>query len=545
MKTPLCHLHNLLLTTLIALCMGNIDTLRAQTRIDSLLRELDHTIDNQALYIKSKYARIDSFTKAMMQQQLARQTEAEYPLCRALTEEYIPFKFDSAYLYATHSLKLARQIGNRTAVQECQLTLANILMTGGLFEEAMGVLNGLKSSEMAPEQQALLYSTYDLTFLHHAKYIGTGPYTSPETQTMRNAYLDSLSRVVEYKPENYRMLSRLYIEREEPALAKLRLQELLHELPMGTRAYAIVASSLAFCYELVPEGELRKEYLIRSAISDLRGAVRENESLRQLALLLFKEGDIDRAHRYISISIADANFYNARLRCIEAANTYPIIQEAYREIRDAHLKRLQNLTIVAVLLFVIVGCIGLVLHNRIKALRKTRSALSKSNEELRHLNERLTDSNCLKQEQVASVLVLCSSYINKLERQQAMTHNLLSLGKVAQLKEAVSSSQMLNEEIREFYHTFDRMVLKLYPDFVEKINQLLREEERISPSNEEGLTTELRIYALICLGIADSAQIARFLRYSSNTVYTYRTKMRNKAIDKLRFEEQIRSMGLY
>lgn len=510
---------------------------------ERLLVELDKTIAEREHYIDKKYDRIWELKKQLFDNGEVADDE-KFRLYRALTEEYIPFKFDSAYYYATHTIDIAKELNEWEQEAECRITLANILMTGGRFSEAIEELDRLDSRSLSRELKALHYSIYDLTYMHRAKYLGGG-IDDRATQVRHQAYIDSLRDVADYEPNNYRMNSRLYIEREEPEFAKMHLKKLLSEVEEGTRAYAIVAGSLAFCYELEPEGDKHKEYLIRSAISDIKGAVRENESLRQLSYILFEEGDIERAHTYISIAIADANFYDARLRCIEAANTYPIIQEAYRKMRDNQMNRMKYMTVGSILAMLIAVGIGIILINRMRALSKARKQQRIINAKLREMNEQLSGANHLKQELITSFLVLCSSYINKMERQQSMTHNLLSLGKINQLKEVTSSSQMINNEIREFYRQFDEMVLKLYPDFVERINQLLREEERITLNENEGLVTELRIYALVCLGISDSSHIARFLRYSNNTVYTYRTKIRNKARDKEHFEEQVRAINLY
>lgn len=510
---------------------------------ERLLVELDKTIAERERYIDKKYERIWGLKQQLFDSGEVAEVE-RFRLYRALTEEYIPFKFDSAYYYATHTIDIAKRLNEWEQEAECRITLANILMTGGRFSEAIEELDRLDSRSLSRELKALLYSTYDLTYMHRAKFLGGG-IDDRATQIRHQAYIDSLRDVADYEPNNYRMNSRLYIEREEPEVAKIHLKKLLSEVEEGTRAYAIVAGSLAFCYELEPEGDKHKEYLIRSAISDIKGAVRENESLRQLSYILFEEGDIERAHTYISLAIADANFYDARLRCIEAANTYPIIQEAYRKMRDNQMNRMKYMTVGSILAMLIAVGIGIILINRMRALSKARKQQRIINAKLREMNEQLSGANHLKQELITSFLVLCSSYINKMERQQAMTHNLLSLGKINQLKEATSSSQMINNEIREFYHQFDEMVLKLFPNFVERINQLLRDEERITLNENEGLITELRIYALVCLGISDSSHIARFLRYSNNTVYTYRTKIRNKARDKEHFDEQVKAIGLY
>ena len=97
----------------------------------------------------------------------------------------------------------------------------------------------------------------------------------------------------------------------------------------------------------------------------------------------------------------------------------------------------------------------------------------------------------------------------------------------------------------ELYAKFDSIFLNIYPDFIEEFNNLLVPEERIYPKQDELLTTELRIYALIRLGITDSNKIASFLRYSLRTVYNYRTKVRNKsAVTRGDFEDYVKKIGL-
>lgn len=515
------------------------------SRTDSLLKILDNTIEQRQTYIDNKHQKIWQLKNMLIDPSDRRDQEQELKLYRDLTEEYIAFKFDSAYYYATQSIRLAEAVSNKKVETECRITLANILMTGGRFSEALSELGKLNSRTMDRKTKALYYSAYDLTFLHQAKYIGGGNILIPNNLDIRQKYIDSLRQELDYLPGNYRMISRVYIETDQPEVAKHHLKELLQKIEFGTRAYAIVAGSLAYCYQVHPEAEARKEYLILSAISDIMDAVCENESLRQLALILFEEGDIPRAHKYISLAIADANFYDAHLRCIEAAATYPIIQEAYREVRDRDIKHLKILTIVSITLLVVAVVTGIILLNRMRALHSARAKLTNTNQQLSQMNSQLSETNQLRQKQITQFLVLCSSYITKMEQQQAKTYNLLNLGKIQQLKDSLTSPRMLNQEIREFYSTFDRMILKSYPNFINQVNELLRKEERIELGEGDGLTTELRIYALILLGIDDSSQIARFLRYSNNTVYTYRTKMRNKAIDKGLFEENIAKIKPY
>ena len=320
-----------------------------------------------------------------------------------------------------------------------------------------------------------------------------------------------------------------------------------------------MTSILAFIYQSTGQREKQKEYLIKSAIADIRGVVKENNSLRALAELLYEEGQLQRADVYMKRSMEDANFYNARLRNVQASRMLPVIDHAYQVEKQKHQQVLQIFLVVTSLLTLFLACAVWYVIRQVKKLARARQDLLAMNEELKLLNERLTEvnqrqhetndslteANHIKEEYVGRFMGLCSTYIDKLEGYRRMLNKQAASGKVEELYKTLKSSRFIDEELKEFYQNFDNSFLSIFPDFVKRFNELLPEEERIIPKQDERLTTELRIFALIRLGITDSAKIAGFLRYSITTIYTYRSKLKNRSLCRDNFEEEVMKIGSF
>ena len=185
---------------------------------------------------------------------------------------------------------------------------------------------------------------------------------------------------------------------------------------------------------------------------------------------------------------------------------------------------------------------------RLSLARKTMDDMNKElkhiNGDLQELNARLQESNRVKEEYIGYVLNMCSVYIDKLEEFRKMLARKVKAGQLDDLVKTIHSTTFVTGELKEFFHTFDSVFLKLYPKFVNDFNNLLQENERIYPKEGELLTPELRVFALIRLGISDSGKIATFLHYSSQTVYNYRLKVRSKSfLSKEDFLNMVQKIG--
>ena len=306
---------------------------------------------------------------------------------------------------------------------------------------------------------------------------------------------------------------------------------------------AICAWTLSEAYKKTGDKAMEKENLLISAISDLKSSVREYISLRQLALVLYEEGDLDRAYEFMTIAVEDAAKRNARQRIIELNDTYPMINGIYVETVRNQKKSLERyIAIITVMALLLVGMLFYMRRQMVKiakARREVEEAYNRQNkltEELRASNEKLTDANNaiaeiseLKEVYIGRYMDQCLTYIEKLDTYRKTMGKLVNSGKTSELKSLLKSSTVVDDELKAFYDQFDKTFLSLFPTFVEEFNSLLLPEEAILPKKEGALNTELRIYALIRLGITDSDKIAKFLRYSLTTIYNYRTKVRNKA----------------
>lgn len=315
---------------------------------------------------------------------------------------------------------------------------------------------------------------------------------------------------------------------------------------------------MAWAYQRLGNIDKQKENLLISSIADLQASVREYVSLRQLAVLLFKEGDIENAHEFLQIAMDDAQKCNARLRILEINDIFPIVSAAFvQKIQEQKMQQRVSIVIISLLVLFLLAAIWRIwkqMKKTSEAHRETKEAnnqLKRLNAELVDFNKRLTEANHaiaenskIKEEYIAQFMDQCSLYIEKFDAYRKSLNKLLSAGKIDDLKKVLKSTDLMDDELKAFYRNFDATFLKLFPTFVTDFNKLLISEGQIVLKKEGQLNTELRVFALIRLGITDSVKIAQFLRYSVTTIYNYRTKTRNKALgNRNELEKQVMEIG--
>lgn len=301
--------------------------------------------------------------------------------------------------------------------------------------------------------------------------------------------------------------------------------------------------TLSDAYEAIGDTSSQIKYLASTAIMDIKMAEREYASLQKLALLMYHQGNLDRAYNYLSCSMEDAVAANARLRFLEVTQIYPIIDNAYQkkeaEKRDATRRLLIGISVLAFLLIIAT----FYLYYWMKKLSVMRRNLYKANKKLVEANRNLAQTGKIKEVYIAKYLDRCVVYLEKLEQYRRSLEKLAMASKIDQLFKTIRSEEFIRDERKLFYDEFDRSFLDLFPNFVEDFNNLLTDDGKIYPKKDEHLNTELRIFALIRLGVTDANRIAHFLGYSLATVYNYRSKIRNKAKgDKDRFEQDVMNL---
>ena len=300
-------------------------------------------------------------------------------------------------------------------------------------------------------------------------------------------------------------------------------QMLTTSLDLRQKAYIYYTLSMA--YEVKNEPDMQIYYLAQTAIIDLSTSVREYASLQKLARLIYHHGDLKRAYSYLSCSMEDAVACNARLRFAEVTEFYPIIDHAYSQ-KEAQEKRMVVILLVCMgILAILLIILASYLYYGLKKLSITRKYLYLSNKELQAANESLAQTGKIKEVYIARYLDRCVSYLEKLEQYRRSLEKLAMASRIDDLFKAIRSEQFLRDERKNFYNEFDKSFLELFPNFIEDFNKLLTDEGKIYPKPGEILNTELRIFALIRLGVTDANRIAHFLGYSLATVYNYRSKI--------------------
>jgi len=372
-------------------------------------------------------------------------------------------------------------------------------------------------------------------------------------------YRDSVLQVVQAQDRLAREIREfVFYNRNELDQSLQMAHDLLAETPINDPKYALYAYRVACNYRDLGNIEKEKEYLIRSAIADIQNGIKDNASLTMLAMILYREKEIARAYDYIQFSLADAAFFKAPLRYIELSNVLPVINDAYHIRLEKQKRTLEHylLLISFLAVFLISSLVFIVMQFRNLAnvrtdlqvanqkLNQLNAELSGANEQLNGLNNQLVESNLIKEQYIGHFLNRCSNYIEKLENYQKHVHKQVVARKFTELFESTKSNRLIDAGLAEFYETFDQTFLILFPNFVEQINSLFNPEDRFELRKGELLNTELRIFALIRLGIADSSKIASLLRYSVNTIYNYRVKVKNKCnIPRDEFEERVKRIG--
>ncbi len=528
---------------------------RRATRIDSLINELDTVITNRSRYFEIKETRISTLKSSLAS---ARDDRDRFDILGTLIDEYNPYNTDSALMYSLEREAVANKIGDPARIYNARMNRAAALSAIGMYPEVIELMEDIKTDDLPGYLHPFYFHIMRTLYGRLADYSAFEP-ERKRYEELTDAYRDSLMRVNEpgSLPFTISRADQLNAHgRPGEALAVMAEFMDTHELTEHDKA--ICAWTLSESYALQGNIDGQKEQLLLSAISDMKSAVREYISLRSLALLLYKEGDLDRAYRFLNVCVEDASKSNARHRIIELNETYPMINGIYIDAMKRQKKSLQwALAIITVISLSLLGALFFIKKqmSKIAAARKTieennirlntlNSRLTESNRELCEANRSIAENSRVKETYIGRYMDQCLEYIERLDSYRKSIAKMASTGKTEELKKMVKSSAAIDDELKLFYGHFDTTFLKLFPTFVEDFNKLLVPEEAIVPKKPGSLTTELRIFALIRLGITDSDRIAKFLRYSITTIYNYRTRVRNKAAgDRSKLEEQVLLIG--
>lgn len=544
---------------IIFLCLCTICMCRLHaadsSRADSLLLKLDQAIKERPIYMEQKELKL-----VELKRQLHRQIpdEERFAILGTLLDEYRSFNTDSALHMAEEREQIAIRLGNREYIDNARMNKADVLGMTGMYKEVMDLMRNIHIDRLPVDIHPYYYHIYRTVYGLMADYAVTA-YEKKLYTELTDKYRDSLLLVNKDNLLIHTLIqSDQYNVRNEYDKAIRLLTDYLALQKDYEHDVAICAYTLSESYRLKGDKEKEKEYLIVSAMADMKTAVREYISLRKLAVLLYQEGDIERAYSYVKICMEDAAACNARLRKLEILEIFPIINDAYQQKTEKQQEQMKWALVSISLLSLFLLLAIFYVYKQMKKVAAARREVIDANKRLRELNDELHLSNAqlkeanhsiaensyLKEEYIGRYMDQCSVYLEKMDNYRRSLGKIAATGNVEELYKNIKSSKFIEGELKEFYTNFDNTFLQLFPTFVEDFNALLADDEQISLKAGERMNTELRIFALIRLGITDSVKIAQFLRYSVTTIYNYRTKVRNKAAgDRDLLEQEVMTIG--
>ena len=540
-----------------------------EKEIPQLLATLDSILVQTGELASQKELKIAQLKKKLSN---AANLEEEFWINKMLYDESFVFNADSAMKYVDRNIQIATELKKKDWQDEWLINRSFMFAATGLLKEAGEVLEKVDSTSLSDGLKLSYYYQRSYLYSHLGQYMG-------DQKQVNNKYYNEFENANKHMLTLVRPKDPLYwwcvasCNELSPGDSLFSaLENVVLSSHHNTRLDAMNAYGLSNMYKRIGDKEKTMIYLIYSAMADLRVCNRDIASLQELSSLLYDAGDIDRAYAYMNYCLKAALLYPNRVRIINISIELDKIYANYQQ-RDIRWRNsLQNYLYVVTFFSIILVLALIGLYRQTKKLRKSRTELDSANhslnqhvvelsqmhkqlalanQELQNLNEllrsanqKLQESNDVKEEYIGYVFSICSNYISKLDEYRKNINRKLKTGQFEEARQLTDNSSLTQNELKDFYANFDAIFLRVYPDFVADLNSLLRPEEQILLKDASELNTEVRIYALVRLGINDSVKIADFLHCSPQTVYNHRLRMRNKAIiPKDKFAEAVRLLG--
>ena len=544
----------ILLLLPIVLCAQQVD-------IESRYKQIDEAIAESPRYVAQREAKITAARNAYEQTNGQQKYEESY----RLYELYRPFVSDSAIYFLRQCITLAEELGDYNGSVRCRSQLAIRCSNTGLYDEALNILDSIN---LGSGLDKLVLGTYYEAY--NNVYGELSYYTR----------LDDMRQLYQRKEQHYKQLmfeylpatsESCFLRREQAAQAEGKLKEAMaindewmKTVEPGSHPYALTALYRYIEYKLQGDTTQMMYWLTESVLADIRNAAMDQGSMWELANELMLSDDVDRASRYISYTSDCANRYGSRQRNWQIAPLLTHIANEYKSQSERTTSQLWGtLIVISILALLLLGALFFV-HRRNTQLHAARNDLKTSNDELASanrllatqkdelsqlnsqlstLNSQLSESNRVKEEYIGRFMSLCAQYIDKLDNYRKMVNKKMKNKELDELFQISKSTELKEKELEELYENFDTVFLHLFPNFIDDFNALLQPEMQIHPKEENRLTTDIRIFALIRLGFEDSSKIAEFLHYSVNTIYNYRARIKNGALgNREQFENRVKTL---
>ena len=542
-----------------------------KVNMDSLYRVLDAAIDSSSIYKKQKLDAINTLEK---QYAAVRNDQDRYQFALSLFREYIAFVNDSALNYIQVCMECAERMGRKDLQTQSELSLAYQLADTGFYPEAEIHFKAI-SKDLLTDDMVITY----LKGMNHL-YGEMGYYSHDKRLrdqffSKSAAFRDSLLQILPEDSYGYNALKSVELNNQGKTEEALKCSDKWMKLAKpGSRDYATMAFYRSEIFRNMGDTDMERYWLVMSALTDIRQAIMDQAALWSLAnSLMNEEGDLDRAYKYMDFSWECISYFSTHMRSWLVTPILTRINDKYKQ--NLHQAYTNLIWTIVAISFLLIGLLMLlfyvskkrrqlaVIRNELKnandelgqlnyQLSAKNHDLSEANQKLSNINEQLrqaiihlNDSNRVKDEYIGKFLSVCSDYIDKLDNYRIKVNRKLKAGQQADVLRMTSSEQLKEDELKELFDHFDDIFLRLFPTFIDDFNALLKPGEEIVPTEKNHLNTDLRIFALIRLGIEESSKIAEFLRYSPNSIYAYRARIKNKAIgNRDEFEKLVKEIGI-
>lgn len=547
-----------ILSLVYIMCFSALTSSFAQNKnIKDLYEQLDQAIKQSQYYINQKESRITKIKKQSRQGHTPQQLLTAY---YKLYEEYKAYQSDSSIYYIHQAIDLAKKNNMKSDITKLRSLLALQYSTSGAFTEALHVLQSIDKKTLNNSNK----KDYYIAFYHVYGELGFSNIhidtdLSQEFYNKQNCCRDTLFSILSPNSEDYLMRKEVLLTSQNKLKEALKINDIrLSKCKKGSHEYGIVAYYRYLIYRSLKDEDMVKYWLLQSAICDVKCAINDQASLWLLAEILSKEKDVERSYKYINFSWNANKRFCTRIRSWQISPVLGTIDHNYQ----AELKKANHRLIFAIicvsLLVIALALLTFYVNKQKSYLSNARNELKKTNTQLEELNnklsstngmlkasnDKLNESNGVKEEYIGQFLGACSHYIDKLDKMRLNVNKMVKNKQYNELYSMTKSSGVKEQELEELYANFDKVFLNLFPNFVEDLNGLLKEECQIHLSSPNKLSAIVRVSALIRLGIDDSTKIAEFLHYAVNTIYNYRAKLRNGAInDRNEFEKKVREIG--
>lgn len=516
-----------------------------------LYQTLDSLIAHHNQLTAAKEQRVSTIKEGVKSLKLT--PEQQYDLNQRLYDEYVAYKFDSAFYYIDRNVAALRGSDDKDRFAASAVRMAHILSVTGLFDRARRLLDEVNPDSISTQQKIDYYTQQSELNLYRAEMAQSTIYFHDYIKRAQH-YRQLILQTAPTDSYDYIFNQATYICEEGDIDKSIQLlEDYLPKLQPGTRPYSIITSTLAFFYQQKNQSDLQERYLLLSAINDEHSAIRENNSLRLISELLMARGQNDDAYRYLLQAISEARFYGSRIRIMQVGRMAPQIMQLYDTERSQTQYRTNIfLAVISFISLILIGIIvfTLILYRKKHAaglqIIEMNKVLAQHTEEIESVNTQMKEANHIKEEYIGRFLELSSNLIYRGDERHKQLNRLARDRKLEELYAELKSNSPINEATRMFHQNFDTAFLNIYPNFISEVNKLLLPEHHFAVELDgnkiKHLTTELRVLALIRLDITDNQKIADILRSSISTIYTYRSKLKAKAINKDSFEDDIRNI---